>query len=146
MLDYFVSDERGVPERVGPFTMEELPLKALLQCPLCLEQLDTSAKVLPCQHTFCKPCLQRQETGHSQLLCPECQTPAQAGTAEELPTNLLLVRLLEGLQVNPGHTRTSLMSHYDVPSTHLQPSVKENDGQQQDFYTSRDKQGYKEVR
>lgn len=145
MLDYFVSNERAVPERVGPFTMEELSLKALLECPLCLKQLDTSAKVLPCQHTFCKLCLQRQETAHSQLLCPECQTPAQAGTAEELPTNLLLVHLLEGLQVTQGHTRNSQMSHYDVPSSRPQPSVEGNEGQQQqDNYNYRGKQGHSE--
>uniref|UniRef100_A0A8C6WFY8 SH3 domain containing ring finger 2 n=1 Tax=Neogobius melanostomus TaxID=47308 RepID=A0A8C6WFY8_9GOBI len=146
MLDYFVSDERAVPERVGPFTMEELSLKALLECPLCSELLDTSAKVLPCKHTFCKSCLQRQETAHSQLLCPECQTPALAGTAEELPTNLLLVRLLEGLQVTEGHTRNSLMSHYDVPSSYSQPKMEENEGQQQDSYNYRGKQGHSEVR
>lgn len=145
MLDYFVSDERGVPERVGPFTMEEVSLKALLECPLCLEQLDTSAKVLPCQHTFCKPCLQRQETVHSQLLCPECQTPAQAGTAEELPTNLLLVRLLEGLQVTPAHTGNLLMSHSNVPSSLSQQKVEENEGQQQDSYNYRDKLGHSEI-
>lgn len=143
MLDYFVSDERSVPERVGPVTMEELSLKALLECPLCLGQLDTSAKVLPCQHTFCKPCLQRQETPYSQLLCPECQAPAQAGTAEELPTNILLVRLLEGLQVTPGHARNTLMSHYDVPSS--QSKVEDNLEQQQDSYNYREKQGHSEV-
>lgn len=144
MLDYFVSDECDVPERIGPFTMEELSLKALLECPLCLEQLDTTAKVLPCQHTFCKPCLQRHETAHSQLLCPECQTPAQAGTAEELPKNLLLVRLLEGLQVTQGHTRNSLMSRYNVPSSSFQPKVEEYEGQQQDTYNYKDKQGQSE--
>lgn len=72
----------------------------LLECPICLEPLDVTAKVLPCQHTFCKPCLQLQESSRSALRCPECRSPV-AGTVEELPTNPLLVRLLEGLQDRP---------------------------------------------
>lgn len=69
----------------------------LLECPLCMEPLDVSAKVLPCQHTFCKSCLQQQETSHpDQLCCPECRA-AVPGSVEELPTNPLLHRLLESL-------------------------------------------------
>ncbi|XP_031413810.1 E3 ubiquitin-protein ligase SH3RF2-like isoform X1 [Clupea harengus] len=80
--------------------MEDLALLDLLECPICLEPLDVTAKVLPCQHTFCKPCLQLQESSRSALRCPECRSPV-AGTVEELPTNPLLVRLLEGLQDIP---------------------------------------------
>ncbi|XP_041930784.1 E3 ubiquitin-protein ligase SH3RF2 isoform X2 [Alosa sapidissima] len=81
--------------------MEDLALLDLLECPLCLEPLDVTAKVLPCQHTFCKPCLQRQEqSSRSGLRCPECRSPV-ARAVEELPTNLLLVRLLEGFQHGP---------------------------------------------
>lgn len=96
--------------------MEDLALMALLECPLCFQQLDTSAKVLPCQHTFCKSCLQRQEAAHSLLLCPECRTPVSARTVEELPTNLLLVRLLEGFQgpQGPG-SRDGQTARYMVP-------------------------------
>ncbi|CAB1458776.1 unnamed protein product [Pleuronectes platessa] len=95
--------------------MEELALMRLLECPLCLERLDVSAKVLPCQHTFCAPCLQRYEVAHSQLLCPECGAPALARTVEELPANLLLVRLLEGLQgsMGPNGRQTA---RYALPS------------------------------
>lgn len=144
MLDHSVSDQPGVlvPRRGGPFKMEELSLKALLECPLCLEHLDVSAKVLPCQHTFCMPCLQRQETAYSQLLCPECQTPTQARTAEELPMNLLLVRLLEGLQVTSEPARNKQTAHYDVPSP--RPSVGDTEGQQQDNH-NHEKQRYSEV-
>uniref|UniRef100_A0A3P8WGE3 RING-type domain-containing protein n=1 Tax=Cynoglossus semilaevis TaxID=244447 RepID=A0A3P8WGE3_CYNSE len=79
-------------------------------CPLCLEQLDFSAKVLPCQHTFCKACLQRQESAAQthQLLCPDCGDPVPARTVDELPTNLLLVRLLESLQGSPLQQSPSL--------------------------------------
>uniref|UniRef100_A0A3P9H4Q1 SH3 domain containing ring finger 2 n=1 Tax=Oryzias latipes TaxID=8090 RepID=A0A3P9H4Q1_ORYLA len=78
--------------------MDQLSLMALLKCPLCLEKLDASARVLPCQHTFCVSCLQRQEAAHAQLLCPECGAPVPVKTVQELPENLLLVQLLQGLQ------------------------------------------------
>ncbi|XDV36983.1 hypothetical protein PO909_006685 [Leuciscus waleckii] len=78
--------------------MEDLAVLDLLECPLCMEPLDVSAKVLPCQHTFCKSCLQQHEASHHhQMCCPECRT-AVPGSVEELPTNPLLVRLLESLQ------------------------------------------------
>ncbi|XP_056142088.1 E3 ubiquitin-protein ligase SH3RF1 isoform X2 [Lampris incognitus] len=95
--------------------MEQQALVDLLECPLCFERLDVSAKVLPCQHTFCKPCLLRQEASVSQLLCPECGTPVQARSVEELPVNLLLVRLLEGLPGSVGPDRGRQCAGFMVP-------------------------------
>lgn len=142
MVDYSVSDvpETLVTKRGGPFKMEELALMALLECPLCLEQLDVSAKVLPCQHTFCMSCLQRQEAAHSQLLCPECRAPVLARTVEELPANILLVRLLEGLQGSTGPSRQT--AHYTMPLARGSLTVKE--GQQQESQL-REQQGHNEV-
>uniref|UniRef100_A0A8C1U2Q7 SH3 domain containing ring finger 2 n=1 Tax=Cyprinus carpio TaxID=7962 RepID=A0A8C1U2Q7_CYPCA len=81
--------------------MEDLAVLDLLECPLCLEPLEESAKVLPCQHTFCLPCLQQHEASHPhQMCCPECRA-AVPGSVQELPTNPLLLRLLESLQ-EPG--------------------------------------------
>lgn len=101
--------------------MDDLALLDLLECPLCLEPLDETAKVLPCQHTFCMPCLQRQESSRATLRCPECRSPV-AGAVEELPTNLLLLRLLEGIQHGPvgptedkGHVDCALRQ--GVPDT-----------------------------
>lgn len=104
---------------------------ALLECPLCFQQLDVSAKVLPCQHTFCKSCLQRHETVHSQLFCPECRAPVPARTVEELPTNLLLVRLLEGLQGSQGPSRDGQTTRYAVPLSRVGLSVWEAKQQQE---------------
>ncbi|XP_026186515.1 E3 ubiquitin-protein ligase SH3RF2 isoform X2 [Mastacembelus armatus] len=119
---HVVSDvpEDLVSKRGGPFKMEELSLMALLECPLCLEQLDVSAKVLPCQHTFCMTCLQRQEAAQSQLFCPECRAPFPDRTVEELPANLLLVQILEGIQGSTGLSSNSNSSnrqtaHYAAP-------------------------------
>eukprot|EP00079_Xenopus_tropicalis_P010446 XP_002935311.1 PREDICTED: putative E3 ubiquitin-protein ligase SH3RF2 [Xenopus tropicalis] len=77
--------------------MDELVVLDLLDCPLCLGKLDVNAKVLPCQHTFCQPCLQRLFKAKKELKCPECRTPVQC-SIEELPANLLLVRILDGLR------------------------------------------------
>ncbi|XP_031713662.1 E3 ubiquitin-protein ligase SH3RF1 [Anarrhichthys ocellatus] len=145
MVDYSVSEAAGalLPKRGGPFKMEELALSALLECPLCYEPLDVSAKVLPCQHTFCVSCLQRQETAHSQLLCPECGAPVPARTVEELPANVLLVRILEGLQGSQGPGRDRHTARYAVPSVRGGSTVRE--GQQQLESQHRDKQGHNEL-
>lgn len=84
--------------------MDDLALLDLLECPVCLEKLDVTAKVLPCQHTFCKPCLQRISKAHKGLRCPECRTLV-FGSIEALPANLLLVRLLDGVRSGPGPGR-----------------------------------------
>nr|XP_056715216.1 E3 ubiquitin-protein ligase SH3RF2 [Euleptes europaea] len=81
--------------------MGDLALFDLLQCPVCLEKLDVSAKVLPCQHTFCKPCLQRILKSHKELRCPECRTLVLC-SIEELPANLLVIRLLDGIRFGPS--------------------------------------------
>lgn len=143
MVDYSVSD---VPEALfskNSFKMEELALMALLECPLCLEQLDASAKVLPCQHTFCLPCLQRHEADQYQLFCPECRAPVPARTAEELPTNLLLVRLLEGLNGPLGPSKNTQKSRYAVPVS--RESLTARDDKQHQESPNREKQGNNEA-
>ncbi|KAM6148669.1 E3 ubiquitin-protein ligase SH3RF2 isoform 2-T2 [Erethizon dorsatum] len=77
--------------------MDDLTLLDLLECPVCFEKLDVTAKVLPCQHTFCKPCLQRIFNAHKELRCPECRTLVFC-SIEALPANLLLVRLLDSVR------------------------------------------------
>ncbi|XP_069872609.1 E3 ubiquitin-protein ligase SH3RF1 isoform X4 [Dipodomys merriami] len=80
--------------------MDESALLDLLECPVCLERLDASAKVLPCQHTFCKRCLLGILGSRNELRCPECRTLVGSGV-EELPSNILLVRLLDGIKQRP---------------------------------------------
>ncbi|KAJ8397488.1 hypothetical protein AAFF_G00437640 [Aldrovandia affinis] len=80
--------------------MDEAALLDLLECPVCLERLDASAKVLPCQHTFCRRCLQGIMTSRGELRCPECRTLVDVGV-DELPSNILLVRLLDGIKQRP---------------------------------------------
>ncbi|XP_057588055.1 E3 ubiquitin-protein ligase SH3RF2 isoform X2 [Hippopotamus amphibius kiboko] len=84
--------------------MDDVTLLDLLECPVCLEKLDVTAKVLPCQHTFCKPCLQRIFKAHKELRCPECRTLVFC-SIEALPANLLLVRLLDSVRSEQGSGR-----------------------------------------
>ncbi|XP_007473890.1 E3 ubiquitin-protein ligase SH3RF2 isoform X1 [Monodelphis domestica] len=84
--------------------MDDLALLDLLECPVCFEKLDVTAKVLPCQHTFCKPCLQRIFKARKELRCPECRTLVFC-SIEELPANLLLVRLLDGVRSGQSMVR-----------------------------------------
>lgn len=75
-------------------------LNDLLECSVCLERLDISSRVLPCQHTFCKKCLEEIVATHKELRCPECRVLVPA-KIEELPPNVLLMRILEGMKNIP---------------------------------------------
>lgn len=75
-------------------------LNDLLECSVCLERLDTSSKVLPCQHTFCKRCLEEIVTTHKELRCPECRVLVDI-KIDDLPPNVLLMRILEGMKNAP---------------------------------------------
>lgn len=77
--------------------MDEGTLNDLLECSVCLDRLDTSSRVLPCQHTFCKKCLDEIVQKHKELRCPECRILVQI-KVEELPPNVLLMRILEGMR------------------------------------------------
>ncbi|XP_034036436.1 E3 ubiquitin-protein ligase SH3RF1 isoform X2 [Thalassophryne amazonica] len=83
--------------------MDESVLLDLLECPVCLERLDASAKVLSCQHTFCRRCLQGIVGSRGELRCPECRTLVECAV-DELPSNILLVRLLDGIKQRPRKT------------------------------------------
>lgn len=77
--------------------MEEWMLNDLLECSVCLERLDLQSRVLPCQHTFCKKCLEEIIATHKELRCPECRVLVQI-KLEDLPPNVLLMRILEGMK------------------------------------------------
>lgn len=85
--------------------MDESSLLDLLECSVCLERLDTTARVLPCQHTFCRRCLQSIVSSRNELRCPECRILVECGV-DDLPANILLVRLLDGIRQRPRSTPT----------------------------------------
>ncbi|NXL42952.1 SH3R2 ligase, partial [Podilymbus podiceps] len=96
--------------------MDDLALLDLLECPVCFEKLDATAKVLPCQHTFCKPCLQRILKSQKELRCPECRTLVLC-SIEQLPSNLLLIRLLDGVRCGPNVPRFGSIQRSGVLSS-----------------------------
>ncbi|XP_009999549.1 PREDICTED: putative E3 ubiquitin-protein ligase SH3RF2 [Chaetura pelagica] len=96
--------------------MDDLALLDLLECPVCFEKLDATAKVLPCQHTFCKPCLQRILKSQKELRCPECRTLVLC-SIEQLPSNLLLIRLLDGVRCGQSVTRFGTIQRSGVLSS-----------------------------
>ncbi|XP_068124407.1 E3 ubiquitin-protein ligase SH3RF3 isoform X1 [Hyperolius riggenbachi] len=89
----------------GGEEMDESSLLDLLECSVCLERLDTSARVLPCQHTFCRRCLQSIVSSRNELRCPECRILVECGV-DDLPANILLVRLLDGIRQRPRSSPT----------------------------------------
>lgn len=133
MVNYSFAAAAEAPhlKEAGPLKMEELAVMALLECPVCFQQLDVSAKVLPCQHTFCLSCLQKHlaALAPTPLLCPDCRAPVPARTVEELPANLLLVRLLEGLRGSPSPSRDRQRARYSVPSSRADVTAREGQHQ-----------------
>ncbi|XP_064337828.1 E3 ubiquitin-protein ligase SH3RF3 isoform X3 [Camelus dromedarius] len=93
------AQSEGDGDRLGR-DMDESSLLDLLECSVCLERLDTTAKVLPCQHTFCRRCLESIVCSRHELRCPECRILVGCGV-DELPANILLVRLLDGIRQRP---------------------------------------------
>ena len=90
--------------------MDELHLNYLLECSVCLEQLDQSCKVLPCQHTFCRRCLKEIVEWRKELRCPECRVVVEEHV-DDLPANILLVRILEELNRRKGTTNVDAESN-----------------------------------
>lgn len=77
--------------------MDPKTLEQLLDCPVCFERLDETNRVLPCQHTFCKKCLETVKSKYSELRCPECRTKYN-GSMKDLPCNIFVIRILEQLK------------------------------------------------
>ncbi len=87
---------------------------------MCFEIYDSSVrwpKLLPCQHTFCQPCLQLLDK-NQRINCPQCRidhiTPQ--GGAKQLPNNFTMLSLID------LHRKTA-----SVPS----PSASNGDAQEQ---------------
>ncbi|XP_072171012.1 E3 ubiquitin-protein ligase SH3RF1-like [Diadema setosum] len=90
--------------------MDEQSIFDILECSVCLERLDASSRVLPCQHTFCMRCLQQILHTRGELRCPECRELVPRQKVTDLPTNILLVRLLDGMKRPLGMSSSSSSS------------------------------------
>ncbi|XP_067628458.1 E3 ubiquitin-protein ligase SH3RF1 isoform X2 [Eurosta solidaginis] len=102
--------------------MDEHTLNDLLECSVCLERLDTSSKVLPCQHTFCRKCLEVIVSSRQELRCPECRVLVEV-KIDDLPPNVLLMRILEGMK----NAAAAAKSHQTHQQQKLQHSKTNHD-------------------
>ncbi|XP_076117620.1 E3 ubiquitin-protein ligase SH3RF3-like isoform X2 [Mytilus galloprovincialis] len=110
--------------------MDEQSLNELLECSVCLDRLDHTSKVLPCQHTFCRRCLEEIVSTKGELRCPECRYLVEI-RVEELPSNILLIRLLEGIKTktctersrSPGRYTNDELSPGSATDRHSKQSV-----------------------
>ncbi|XP_052076309.1 E3 ubiquitin-protein ligase SH3RF3-like isoform X2 [Mytilus californianus] len=110
--------------------MDEQSLNELLECSVCLDRLDHTSKVLPCQHTFCRRCLEEIVSTKGELRCPECRYLVEI-RVEELPSNILLIRLLEGIKTktctersrSPGRYTNDELSSGSATDRHSKQSV-----------------------
>ena len=91
--------------------MDEQSLNELLECSVCLDRLDHTSKVLPCQHTFCRRCLEEIVSTKGELRCPECRFLVEI-RVDELPSNILLIRLLEGIKTKSCTERARSPGRY----------------------------------
>uniref|UniRef100_A0A336MVK6 RING-type E3 ubiquitin transferase n=1 Tax=Culicoides sonorensis TaxID=179676 RepID=A0A336MVK6_CULSO len=103
--------------------MDVSKLNELLECSVCLNTLDISSKVLPCQHTFCKKCLQEIVDSRKELRCPECRVLVTV-SVDELPPNVLLTRILEGMK---NATNQQIQQSSNASPAHHQKDVKGNE-------------------
>ena len=74
-------------------------LQRILECPMCFEIYDSSIrwpKLLPCQHTFCQPCLQLLDK-NQRINCPQCRIDhiSPQGGAKRLPNNFTMLSLID---------------------------------------------------
>lgn len=110
--------------------MDEGTLNDLLECSVCLERLDTSSKVLPCQHTFCRKCLEEIVEKHKELRCPECRVLVNI-KINNLPPNVLLMRILEGIKNSaPSNNQYKSSKDVHVSQDSVQTQVVTNTAEQ----------------
>lgn len=101
---------------VNVLAMEDLAIFEGLDCSVCLERLDETCKVLPCQHTFCKGCLKAIVASRQELRCPECRRLVTE-KVDELPGNITLIRLLGKLKDRQTRKHTAVSVRSKVSST-----------------------------
>ncbi|PFX27306.1 Tripartite motif-containing protein 3 [Stylophora pistillata] len=92
-------------------------IKKELECPVCQEQFSGSnePKILKCQHTFCKSCLNGwlRQHGGGRLSCPKCRVITECSTnnIDCLPTNLACKNLGDILKTHSGWDIRSLQEN-----------------------------------
>lgn len=99
----------------------EKKLAKHLECPICLEKFK-GPKMLPCQHSYCKKCLEGLVRGLGrddyEVTCPECRkiTKIPGGDISIFPSNFLINNLLSLQDGNePPKTEATCAKHDGEP-------------------------------
>lgn len=66
----------------------------MFECPVCIEEIDDTWKMLPCQHTFCLSCLEKLYEASQSPQCPTCRSVILV-SIEDLQKPRLLFTLFE---------------------------------------------------
>ena len=76
-----------------------------IQCKICKKRYE-DPKLLPCLHTFCKPCLEQSVENHNgTLYCPVCPTKINSSEffgVEKLQSNYMISNLLQAIDLKKG--------------------------------------------
>ena len=76
-----------------------------IQCKICKKRYE-DPKLLPCLHTFCKPCLEQSVENHNgTLYCPVCPTKVSSSEfsdVEKLQSNYMISNLLQAIDLKQG--------------------------------------------
>ena len=87
--------------------MADAAISLMLECPICQEQF-SEPRVLPCQHTFCRHCLEKirehQSTTES-IPCPVCRATYHLSKSgiDDLPKNIFAANLIDIVQQGKLH-------------------------------------------
>lgn len=78
------------------------------ECPVCMEDIDDTWKMLPCQHVFCRRCLTAlyDARGNQNPQCPTCRQEIKI-PLEHLQKPLLLYDLHENMKARQNRRATS---------------------------------------
>ncbi|XP_052809506.1 uncharacterized protein LOC128237973 [Mya arenaria] len=103
----------------------------LITCQICMERFD-SPRILPCQHTFCKKCIEtiinKNCLGNHEcdiLHCPVCRRKCKIGKGRKdmdvimkaFPENRLMNDLIEGMKRSETETNTVAFGYNDTESS-----------------------------
>ena len=76
-----------------------------IQCKICKKRYE-DPKLLPCLHTFCKPCLEQSVEKHNgTLYCPVCPTEISSSEfsgVDKLQSNYMISNLLQAIDLKQG--------------------------------------------
>jgi hypothetical protein len=95
-----------------------------IKCSICLEDYDKTfrhPRQLPCQHSFCTPCLTEIMTGKTNINCPTCRSNF-VGRINDVPKSRFILNFLERYSNNNQNVANSST----VKSPIIQESYSDN--------------------